>query len=180
MYWYSCSGSGLVSNGSGIAGNSGTVGHFKQARDLSFWRGVISCPSPSPLAASGTVGISMTVVRVLSNATVTLEAMHLSWFRRYRDGCRVGHYSPRRHAHDELKTLLSNVLSTLIENISQTSMFLVTRDGTAEEISDEGACDAVAFALLFKGTFWTRVLCLFSCTDSTRRFPSSLVHMRLQ
>lgn len=41
MYWYSCNGSGLVSNGSGIAGGSGIEGQFKEARDLSFLRGVL-------------------------------------------------------------------------------------------------------------------------------------------
>ncbi len=44
VYWYSCSGSGLVSKGSRIAGGSGTVGHFKEVRDLRFLGGVISYP----------------------------------------------------------------------------------------------------------------------------------------
>lgn len=112
VYWYSCSGSGLVSNGSGIAGGSGIVGHFKEARDMRVLRGVISYPSSplSPLAVSGTVGVLMTTVRVLSNATIILGVMHQS-LSLFRHRCRVGHCSPRlaRHtsAHDELKTLLS-------------------------------------------------------------------------
>lgn len=108
MYWYSCSGSGLMSNGSGIAGGSGTVGHFKEARHMSFLCGAISYPSWSPLRSSGTVGISMTIVRLISNATIILGAMHLSLFRPCRAQCHVGHSSPwlhleAPHAHDELK-----------------------------------------------------------------------------
>jgi len=64
-----------------MAGGSGIVGHFKEARDLRVLRGVISYPSSSPLAASGAVGISMTTVRILSNATMILEAIHSSLFR---------------------------------------------------------------------------------------------------
>ena len=56
-------------------------------------------------------------------------------------------------------------------------MFLVAGNGTASGISVEGGCSAVALALLLKGTCWTRVLCFFSRTDSTRPFYYSWGHV---